>query len=104
MRTLDLPLPIPQLSLTAAIVLFAVFFLGALCEESGWSGYLIDPRITGLVVTAIAALVVIGWGPRTLGGRGAVREACSTRRVLEVDPREAVLARRSGSPRTEITD
>ena len=43
MRALQVPLPSPQLSLTAAILLFALFFVTALCEESGWSGYLIDP-------------------------------------------------------------
>ena len=43
MRALQLPLPSPQLSLTAAILLFALFLVPALCEESGWSGYLIDP-------------------------------------------------------------
>jgi uncharacterized protein len=43
MRALHMPLPSPQLSLAAAILLFALFFVGALCEESGWSGYLIDP-------------------------------------------------------------
>lgn len=43
MRALHMPLPPPQLSLTAGVLLFALFFVGALCEESGWSGYLIDP-------------------------------------------------------------
>jgi CAAX protease family protein len=43
MRALQMPLPSPQLSLTAAISLFALFFVAAVCEESGWSGYLIDP-------------------------------------------------------------
>ena len=43
MRALGMPLPPVQLSLTSALVLFALFFISALCEESGWSGYLIDP-------------------------------------------------------------
>jgi membrane protease YdiL (CAAX protease family) len=43
MRMLHIPVPAPQFSLTAALSLFALFFVGALCEESGWSGYLIDP-------------------------------------------------------------
>jgi membrane protease YdiL (CAAX protease family) len=43
MRALHMPLPPPQLSLGAPLLLFALFFVGALCEESGWSGYLIDP-------------------------------------------------------------
>lgn len=28
-----------------------------------------DPRITGLIVTAVAALVALQWGARTLAGR-----------------------------------
>lgn len=43
MRALGMPLPSVELSLTAALVLFALFFISGLCEESGWSGYLIDP-------------------------------------------------------------
>lgn len=156
MELLGFALPPPQFSLDAPVVLFAFFFVGALCEESGWSGYLIDPlqerwgalggslilgtvwamwhwvplmqvgrspdwiawwtlgtlstrvlhtwlynnthksvfgaivfhamtnlswqlfpnhgshydpRITGLILTAVAALVVIGWVTRTLGGK-----------------------------------
>jgi membrane protease YdiL (CAAX protease family) len=169
MRMLGLPLPIPQLSLSAAVVLFVVFFVAALCEESGWSGYLIDPlqercgalggsialgivwalwhwvpllqigrapdwiawwtlgtlstrvlhtwlynntsksvfgailfhamtnvswqlfpnggshydpRITGLVVTALAALVVLARGPRTLTGGGNDSSADRARQGL----------------------
>lgn len=42
MLVLDMALPPPQLSLAATIMLFALFFVAASCEESGWSGYLID--------------------------------------------------------------
>lgn len=156
MRLLGMPLPPPQFSLTTALVLFLLFFISAIGEESGWSGYLIDPlqqrwgalnasivlggvwaawhlvplvqvgrapgwiawwvlgtvatrvlhtwlynntgrsifgailfhamsnvswqlfpndgshydpRITGLIVSAIAVLVVLGWGRRTLTGK-----------------------------------
>lgn len=43
MRLLGMSLPTPRLSLITALALFALFFVGALGEESGWSGYLIDP-------------------------------------------------------------
>ena len=43
MRLLGMPVPAPQLSWTAAVILFGMFCVSALCEESGWSGYLIDP-------------------------------------------------------------
>jgi uncharacterized protein len=43
MRILGMPLPPLQLSLVAVVAMFVLFFVGALCEESGWSGYLIDP-------------------------------------------------------------
>ncbi len=33
------------------------------------SGSFYDPRITGLIVTAVALVVVIAWGPRTLASR-----------------------------------
>jgi len=58
MRALQMPLPSPQLSLTAALVLFALFFVAASCEESGWSGYLIDPLQERL--GALRASLVIG--------------------------------------------
>lgn len=43
MRLLGMPLPVPQLSWTTAVALFVLFFVGAVGEELGWSGYLIDP-------------------------------------------------------------
>ena len=43
MRLLGMPVPAPQLSWAAAVVLFVLFLVSALGEESGWSGYLIDP-------------------------------------------------------------
>ena len=37
------PVPLPQFSLLPALALFVAFFIGALGEELGWSGYAIDP-------------------------------------------------------------
>jgi membrane protease YdiL (CAAX protease family) len=43
MRVAGLPLPTPQFSILAAPVMVLAFFLPALGEELGWSGYVIDP-------------------------------------------------------------
>jgi uncharacterized protein len=43
MRLLGAPLPAPQFSFATPFLLFAVFFISALGEELGWSGYAIDP-------------------------------------------------------------
>jgi len=36
-------IPEPQLSLLLVFIFFFVFFIGAIGEEIGWSGYIIDP-------------------------------------------------------------
>lgn len=74
MRVLGVPLPATHPSLTAAVVLFALFFIGALCEESGWSGYLIDPlqeRWGALRASLVLGLVwaVWHWAPLLQVGR-----------------------------------
>jgi uncharacterized protein len=43
MLLLGRPLPEPYIPIMAMPVLFIVFFVAAVCEESGWSGYAIDP-------------------------------------------------------------
>jgi membrane protease YdiL (CAAX protease family) len=43
MRLMGVALPAPQLSLTTTLILFIVFFVAAIGEELGWSGYAIDP-------------------------------------------------------------
>lgn len=43
MRWMGVPLPAPQLPVLTALVLFVVFFIAALGEELGWSGYVTDP-------------------------------------------------------------
>ena len=43
LRLMGVPLPAPQFSFTTTLALFAVFFLTAIGEELGWSGYAIDP-------------------------------------------------------------
>jgi uncharacterized protein len=43
MRLMGIHLPAPQFSLAAPFILFVVFFVAAIGEELGWSGYAIDP-------------------------------------------------------------
>ena len=43
MRLIGAPLPVPEVSLLTLLILFALFFISATCEEAGWSGYAIDP-------------------------------------------------------------
>jgi membrane protease YdiL (CAAX protease family) len=43
MRLMGVPLPAPQFTVLAALALFLAFFITALGEELGWSGYVIDP-------------------------------------------------------------
>ncbi len=42
-RLMGVPLPAPQFSVVTILALFVAFFIGALDEELGWSGYAIDP-------------------------------------------------------------
>jgi membrane protease YdiL (CAAX protease family) len=43
MRLTGLPLPEPHIPFLAIPIFFLVFFIGAIGEEVGWSGYAIDP-------------------------------------------------------------
>jgi|Tabmets5t2r1_1033131.scaffolds.fasta_scaffold20522_2 uncharacterized protein len=43
MGLLGLPLPTVQFPVLTALVTFLVFFGAGLCEELGWSGYVLDP-------------------------------------------------------------
>ena len=67
MDLLGPPLPPLQVSvrmIIVALVLFAVFFFPALCEEVGWSGYAIDPmqdRWGALQASVILGLVWALW-------------------------------------------
>ena len=42
-RSTGMPMPTAQIHLGAALLLFAAFFVGALGEELGWSGYALEP-------------------------------------------------------------
>jgi uncharacterized protein len=64
MRMLDVPLPVPALSVSIVPALFLLFFLAALAEELGWSGYVLDPlqsRWGALLASLIVGLVWAVW-------------------------------------------
>jgi len=75
MHVLAMPVPPPRVSMIVALTLFALFFISAVGEESGWSGYLIDPLQArwgalraSLILGAIWALW--HWVPLLHVGRG----------------------------------
>ncbi len=43
LRLMGVPVPAPPFAVGTILALFGVFFIGALGEELGWSGYVIDP-------------------------------------------------------------
>ena len=74
MRWMDMPMPAAQCQLLPALLIFIAFFVGALGEELGWSGYALDPmqaRWGALGASLILGLVGILWHltPLLLMGR-----------------------------------
>ena len=64
MRWMDVPLPTPQFPVLTALLMFLAFFIGALGEELGWSGYVIDPmqdRWGALRASILLGLVWAVW-------------------------------------------
>jgi uncharacterized protein len=64
MRWMDMPLPPPQFQLPAAALMLVAFFVGALGEELGWSGYATDPmqdRWNALQTGVLLGLVGVLW-------------------------------------------
>lgn len=64
MRWQGMPMPAPQVAVLPALLMFLVFFLGALGEELGWSGYALDPmqqRWNALQSGIIVGIVGIIW-------------------------------------------
>ena len=64
MRWMDMPLPAPQIGVLAAPLMFFAFFVGALGEELGWSGYITDPmqdRWNALQTGVLLGLVSVLW-------------------------------------------
>ena len=54
-------LPNPQFTISTITVLFALFFVAALCEELGWAGYLTDPLQGRFGALGGAVLLGIVW-------------------------------------------
>jgi uncharacterized protein len=63
-RWLGMPLPAPQVSVLPTLLMSLAFFVGALGEELGWSGYVLDPmqdRWSALRAGITLGLVAIMW-------------------------------------------
>ncbi len=64
MRLMGLPLPTPQFPVLEAVAMLFAFFIGALGEELGWSGYAIDPmqeRLNALQAGILLGLIWAVW-------------------------------------------
>ena len=64
MRWTNMPMPPAQFQLIPALLMFAAFFIGALGEELGWSGYATEPiqeRWGALGAGLLLGLVGIAW-------------------------------------------
>jgi membrane protease YdiL (CAAX protease family) len=64
MRWADLPLPDMQITALSALLMFLAFFVGALGEELGWSGYVLDPmqnRWGALGAGCVLGVVTAAW-------------------------------------------
>ena len=61
MRAMGVPLPPPQFPVLAPLVLLMAFFVTALGEELGWSGYVIDPMQERWGALGASVLVGLVW-------------------------------------------
>ncbi len=61
LRMMGVALPTPHFSILTTLVLFAVFFVAALCEELGWAGYVTDPLQARFGALGGALLLGVVW-------------------------------------------
>lgn len=64
MHFMGSPLRAPSFHVVVALVMVAVFFLAAVCEELGWMGYAIDPlqeRFNALEASLILGMLWAAW-------------------------------------------
>lgn len=64
MRMLHIPLPIPKFHVLSSLIMFVMFFIAALSEEIGWTGYAIDlmqDRWSALQSSILLGLVWAIW-------------------------------------------
>jgi CAAX protease family protein len=62
MRVMGVPLPTPQFPVLAALAMFVAFFVVALGEELGWSGYALDPLQDRWNALQASILLGVGMG------------------------------------------
>jgi CAAX protease family protein len=58
LRLMGVPVPAPDITVVSVLILFLIFFISALGEELGWSGYALDPM--QLRWSALVASLVLG--------------------------------------------
>lgn len=61
MRYSGLDVPYPRIDALATVALFAVFLVGALCEELGWSGFALAPLQARIGAVSASFLVGAIW-------------------------------------------
>jgi membrane protease YdiL (CAAX protease family) len=61
MRLVGVSVPVPVFSVETIFILFVAFFIGALGEELGWSGYAIDPLQERFGALGGALLLGVVW-------------------------------------------
>ncbi len=64
LRWMGVPLPAPQFTILTALTFFLMFFVPALGEELGWSGYVTDPmqdRLGALQAGILLGLIESAW-------------------------------------------
>lgn len=61
MKWLTVPMPKPTFDVGTAIIFFLVFFIGAICEEVGWTGYITDPLQNRYGAIRASVLIGVVW-------------------------------------------